>query len=110
MTNIKIYRSKCGEIVKYLVEGHTGFGETGADIVCASVSTAALTAINGLTEVVGIPVGYEVRDGYLECILSDRLEETERYGAQVLLRSMYLTLCDLKEQYPDYISITELEV
>lgn len=110
MTNIEIYRGKSGEIVKYLVEGHTGYGEAGADIVCASVTTAALTAMNGLTDVVGIKIGYEVRDGYLECILPADLEKSERYGAKVLLESMRLSFYSLAEQYPNYISITELEV
>ncbi len=96
--------------MKYLVDGHTGYGESGTDIVCASITTAALTAINGLTDVVGVKVGYEVRDGYLECILPADLQESERYGAKVLLDSMCLTLYSLSEQYPDYISITELEV
>ena len=96
--------------MKYLVDGHTGYGESGTDIVCASITTAALTAINGLTDVVGVKVGYEVRDGYLECILPAGLQESERYGAKVLLDSMCLTFYSLSEQYPDYISITELEV
>ncbi len=110
MTEIKIYRDRNGGIVKYTVSGHTGFDESGADIVCASVSTAALTALNGLTDVVKIHIGYEVRDGYLECILPAELNEISRIKADVLLESMLLTFRDLHEQYDDYISITELEV
>lgn len=110
MTEIMITRDKRGEIVKYQMTGHTGYGEAGSDIVCASVTTAALTALNGLTEVVGVQVGYEVSDGYLECILPEKLDESGRFGAKVLLDSMVLTFRNLEEQYRDYISITELEV
>lgn len=110
MTEIKIYRGRNGEIVKYTVSEHTGFGESGADIVCASVTTAAVTALNGLTDVVKIHVGFEVRDGYLECILPAELDDASRIKADVLLESMFLTFRDLHEQYDDYISITELEV
>ncbi len=110
MTEIKIYRDRNKSIIKYIVSGHTGFGESGADIVCASVTTAALTALNGLTDVVKIHIGYEVRDGYLECILPAELSEESRKKADVLLESMLLTFRDLHEQYDDYISITELEV
>ena len=110
MTDIEIYRDRSGAIIKYIVRGHTGYGEAGADIVCASVTTAALTALNGLTDVVGLSVGYEVRDGYLECILPVEADEKSRFGARVLLDSMLLTFRDLKEQYGNYISITESEV
>ena len=110
MTEITITKNRNGEIVKYLVDGHTGYSDAGTDIVCASVTTAALTALNGLTDVVGISVGYEVRDGYLECILPAEMDETSRFGARVLLESMALTFRDLKQQYGEYISITELEV
>ncbi len=110
MTQIEIYRNSRGEIVKYLVAGHTGYGESGTDIVCASVTTAALTALNGLTEIVGIPVGYEVREGYLECVLPEQMEDAARRGANLLLESMCLTLRELARQYEDYISIAELEV
>lgn len=110
MTKIEIYRGNSGEIVKYLIEGHTGYSDAGTDIVCASVTTAALTAMNGLTDVIGLRIGYEVREGYLECILPKDLQESEQYGAKVLLDSMLLTFYSLSEQYPNYISITELEV
>ena len=110
MTTITIYRNRNGEIIKYLVEGHTGYAEHGQDIVCASITTAAVTALNGLTDVLGIGIGYEVRDGYLECILPDQTDDESRFGAKVLLESMVLSFQSLKEQYDDCISITELEV
>jgi uncharacterized protein YsxB (DUF464 family) len=110
MTDIKIYRDRNGEISKFIVSGHTGFSESGTDIVCASVTTTAVTALNGLTDVVGLTVGYEVRDGYLECILPAEMDEKSRFAASVLLDSMFLTFRELQEQYDEYISITELEV
>lgn len=109
MTNICVYR-KNKDIVKYTVSGHTGFGESGADIVCAAVSTIATAVLNGLTDVVGIAVGYEVREAYLECVLPDELSDDMRRSADVLLNTMFLSLKDLEEQYGDYITITELEV
>ena len=74
MTKISVYK-KGSHIAGYVVEGHTGYAEEGSDIVCAAVSTVATHTLNGLTEVVKIPVGYEVRDAYLECIVPDNLSE-----------------------------------
>lgn len=110
MTDIVIFRNKKQEVVKYTVTGHTGFNEAGTDIVCSAVSCAAMTALNGLTDVLGLTVGYEIADGSVECVLPEELEPKERYGAQVLLESMVLTMRDLAKQYETYISVTELEV
>ncbi len=109
MTRIHIYR-KNEDIVKYIVEGHTGFAESGEDIVCAAVSALAMHTLNGLTDVVGVSVGFEVREAYLECVLPADLSGGERTKANVLLNSLYLSLKNLEKQYTKYITITELEV
>ena len=109
MTNISVYR-KGSHIVKYVVDGHTGYSEEGSDIVCAAVSTVATHTLNGLADVVGITVGYEVRDAYLECIVPDNLSEDERKQADTLLEAMCLTFTNLEEQYKEYITIIDMEV
>ena len=109
MTKICVYK-KGLHIVKYTVEGHTGYSEIGSDIVCAAVSTIATHTLNGLTEIVKIPVGYEVRDAYFECIVPDKMSEDERKQSDILLDAMYLTFKDLEEQYKEYITIIDMEV
>ncbi len=109
MTNICVYR-KNQDIVKYTVSGHTGYGEAGEDIVCAAVSALCQAALNGLTDVIGISAGFEVREGYLECVIPERLSEDTRRDADILLKTLLLSLKNLEEQYGDYITITELEV
>ena len=109
MTEICVYR-KGQTIVKYTLRGHTGFAEQGEDIVCAAVSAVSMATLNGLTDVVSIPVGYETAEGYLECILPDNLTKEQRHDADVLLYTMLLSLKNLEEQYGEYITIMELEV
>ena len=109
MTKIIVYK-KGNHIVKYTVEGHTGYKEQGSDIVCAAVSTVAIHTLNGLTDIVKISVGYEIGDAYLECIVPDILSEEERKQSDVLLDTMYLTLKSLEEQYKEYITIIDMEV
>ena len=110
MTTITFVRNQAGKIVHFVAEGHTAFAEAGSDIVCAAVSALTLAAINGLTDVVGISVGYEVRDGYAECVLPDSLGSQEAYGAQVLLETLWVSLCDLAAQHSAFLSIQEQEV
>lgn len=66
--------------------------------------------LGGLTDVVGLAVGYQVGDAYFECVLPDEMSDEKRREADVLLRTLLLSLRDLEEQYGAYITITELEV
>ena len=109
MTNITFYR-KNKDIVKYIVDGHAEYSEKGEDIVCAAISALSMHTLNGLSDVVGISVGFEVREAYLECILPDNLSTEVAKSAKVLLDALYLSLDNLQKQYGKYITITELEV
>ena len=109
MTKVCVYR-KNKDIVKFTLDGHTGFAEQGEDIVCAAISTLATATLNGLTDVVKIGVGFEIRDAYIECILPDDISSAKRKSTNVLLETFYLSLKDLENQYEKYITITELEV
>ena len=109
MTNITFYRNK-KDIVKFIAEDHAAYAEEGADIVCAAVSALTMHTLNGLTDIVGLAVGYEVREAYLECILPAEMPKEKAKGAKVLMDALYLSLHDLQKQYETYITITELEV
>ena len=107
MTKITIFRKGRAFISGFKVEGHSGYSEKGSDIVCSAITTATMTAVNGITDVVGVRARTKVRDGFLECILPDKLSATEEYGVNILMNSMYLTLKNIEQQYKDYIVIIE---
>lgn len=110
MTEINLFKNKNGEIIKFVVCGHSDFADAGSDILCSAVSTATQMTLNGIIEVAKIKVGYEVRDAYLECVLPCNLSVAEREKCDLLIDTMLLTLYDLKQQYEKHITITELEV
>lgn len=107
MITISLFRNQEQKIVRFTVSGHAGYAESGADIVCASVTTAAFTAVNGLTDVAGIQVSCEVREGYLSCNLPKELSSNLRSSADLLLESMVLSFENLAEQYGDYVTIKQ---
>ena len=109
MTNITFYR-KNKDIIRFVAENHAEYAEEGADIVCAAVSALAMHTLNTLTEVLGLQVGFEVREAYLECILPADMKAEDAEHAKVLLDALYLSLDNLQKQYETYITITELEV
>lgn len=104
MTEITVYyRDNKQTIAGFMIKGHTGYAAHGEDIVCSAVSTAALTAANGITEILGIPAKTESKEGYLKCMLPRIVPHDKAYAADVLLQSMILTFKNLETQYKKYI-------
>lgn len=48
------------------VEGHSGSGKKGEDIVCAAVSALAQTTVLGITRIAGVEQNLAVRDGFIQ--------------------------------------------
>ena len=61
-TAVTFYRRPDGTLVGYRAEGHTGYAESGSDIVCAAVSALTQATLNGLKEVLGAPVMFDIDD------------------------------------------------
>lgn len=109
MIEIDLLKNKAHSITGFTVRGHAGYAESGADIVCASVTTAVLTAANGLTDVACISAEITAEEGYLSCILPQKLTEAQRRDADLLLNSMVLTLEQLTAQYGDYVELHTID-
>lgn len=108
MTDITITK-KGNSIVEVNACGHTGYGESGEDIVCAGVSTLIQSALLGLLQVVGINVKFTVNEetGSLRFTLPQNLTDAERHDADIVLNTM---LCGLQDFYTEYSDFINLEV
>ncbi len=90
---------KRGNILKgFEISGHSGYGEEGNDIVCASVSSAAYMAVNTVTDVIGEYGEAQVDDGYLRFIC-----DSEKSEVQAVLKGLFLHVNALAEDYSEYI-------
>ena len=107
MISVVLFRDQHNKIVRFTMKGHAGYAESGADIVCAAATTAAMTAVNGLTDVAQIAMNPKVSAGFLDCTLPSKLSDNERHDADVILESLLLTFINLAEQYPAYFSMRE---
>lgn len=90
----------------FRISGHSGYAEEGADIVCAAVSSAAIMAVNTITEVKHIKS--EVTDG--DGFLMIKLSQNEAADATDILQGLALHLNALCEQYQNYIKLKFSEV
>ena len=87
-------------ICGYEISGHSGSAESGQDIICAFVSSAAYMAANTLTEIVGSEIEAEIDDGFMKITVISDLSE-----AQQILEGLRLHLGSLAGDYPDNIKV-----
>ena len=108
MINVTIVKSN-NKIITIEATGHSGYSESGSDIVCASVSSLTQALINGLIEVVKINPKYVIDEDipHLSVTLPKDLRDEESKYAQVLMRSTYLALKDIASSYSKFIKIKE---
>ena len=89
----------------FLISGHSGFAESGEDIVCASVSSAAYMVANTITEILKVNAEIEVNDGRMKLIVN----KEQRHITKDILLGLKLHLEGLEEQYPEFLkTLTEV--
>jgi uncharacterized protein YsxB (DUF464 family) len=110
MVAVKFKMDRQGRYRGFTFSGHAGYAEPGFDIVCAAISILSHTFMAGLEAIVKLPLQIKADEssGYLDCTWvkhDDKLEQI-----QLLVETMRLGLSEIQEQYPDHISLCEVEV
>ena len=95
-------------IIGFSVSGHSGYAEAGADIVCAAVSTAVTMAEATINEVCGAKAKVRVKEEDARVTLTLPTSCDEEESVQAVLAGMMVTLCNLRDDYPDYIEVMEV--
>ncbi len=91
----------------FIIQGHAGMAEPGEDIVCASVSVLAQTALLGLDAYLTVKPKWQLEEGYMECWLPDILSAEEMTKAQVIMHTMELGLLCIEESYGQYLKVSK---
>ena len=94
--NVKYNNNKVYELV---IKGHAGYDVHGKDIVCAAVSSMAITTINNIIAL-DDSVDYEEKSGLLIIRVKRDTEVNNK-----LLDNLVRMLTELREQYPKNIEI-----
>ena len=95
-------------ITGFSVSGHSGYAEAGQDIVCAAVSAVVGMAEATINDVCGAKAKVRVKeeDARVTLTLSAVCDEEE--SVQAVLAGLLLYLCNLRDEYPDYIEVLEV--
>ncbi len=109
MISITIVKLK-ENIVTIEATGHSGYAESGHDIVCAVVSTLTQNLINGLEKVVRLNVKSIVDEDipHLSVSLPRDITTEQNRLAQVLMQTTYLGLIDARDSFKKFIKIKEI--
>lgn len=107
MTKIEIKKID-NYIISVECRNHTGFAESGKDIVCAGISCITQTAILGVQNIAKVKSNVKIDDkiGYLKLeLISFKKDSPNFHDAQVILKTMLCGLEDLERQYPKNLKV-----
>ena len=95
-------------ITGFSISGHSGYSEAGSDIVCAAITAVVTMAEATINDVCGAKAKIRVKDADARITLTLPASCDEEESVQAVLAGMLLTLCSLRDDYPDYIEVLEV--
>lgn len=107
MTKCEFF-SENDRITGFSISGHSGYAEAGNDIVCAAISAVVTMAEATINDVCGAKAKVRVKDADARITLTLPASCDEEESVQAVLAGMMLTLCSLRDDYPDYIEVLEV--
>lgn len=115
MTKIIFYKTD-GVFYGFEEQGHTGYGESGDDILCSALSAMTMLIINAIEVSYASDVEYTIDDttADIRLIAKGALaeyedDESKRFAVSGLIMAYYYQLNDLIEEYYDYLSVDVIE-
>ena len=96
-------------IVGFDVQGHSGWGQEGEDIVCAAVTSAIRLVECTVNDVMGLCASVKVRekDAKISFRLPGGLSAPAESTCQNLLAGLMVYLTQLHDEYPENIEVME---
>ena len=116
MTTITFFK-KNGVYYGFKETGHSGFAEEGNDIVCSALSAMTMLIINAIEVSYASDVEYTIDEKTTDITVIAKAalpgvesDEKKQYAVSGLFYAYYLQLCDLLEDYYDFIDVKEMEL
>ena len=115
MTTITFYKTN-GVYYGFEEQGHTGYGESGEDILCSALSSMTMLIINAIEVTYGCNVDYNIDEETtdIRLIAKSALPKYEKdakkqFAVSGLIQAYFYQLMDLVEEYYDYLDVKEVE-
>ena len=115
MTTITFYKAN-GFYYGFEEQGHTGYGESGDDVLCAALSSMTMLIINTIEVSYACDVDYQIDEKTtdIKLIAKSALpkfekDEKKQFAVSGLIQAYFFQLMDLVEEYYDYLDVKEVE-
>ena len=115
MTKIIFYRSN-GVFWGFEEQGHTGYGESGDDVLCAALSSMTMLIVNAIEISYASNVDYTIDEKTtdIKVIAKSALpkyekDEKKQYAVSGLIQAYFFQLMDLVEDYYEFLDVKEVE-
>ncbi len=95
-------------ITGFSISGHSGYSEAGTDIVCAAISAVVAMAEATINDVCGAKAKVRVKEQDARITLTLPASCDEEESVQAVLAGMLLYLCNLRDDYSDFIEVLEV--
>ena len=95
-------------ILGFSISGHSGYAESGSDIVCAAISAVVTMAEATINDVCGAKAKVRVKEEDARISLTLPASCDEEDTVQAVLAGMMVTLCSMRDDYSDYIEVLEV--
>ena len=115
MTTITFYKAD-GYYYGFEEQGHTGFAESGDDILCSALSSMTMLIINAIEVSYASNVEYTIDEETTDIRLIAKSalpkyepDEKKQYAVSGLIQAYFYQLMDLVEDYYEYLDVKEIE-
>ena len=115
MTTITFYKTN-GIYYGFEEQGHTGFAESGDDILCSALSAMTMLIINAIEVTYASSVDYTIDEETTDIRLIAKSalpkyesDEKKQFAISGLIQAYFFQLMDLVEEYYDYLDVKEIE-
>ena len=115
MTTITFYKSG-GFYYGFEEQGHTGFAESGDDILCSALSSMTMLIINAIEVSYASDVEYIIDEKTtdIKLIAKSALpkyekDERKQYAVSGLIQAYFFQLMDMVEDYYEFLDVKTVE-
>ena len=115
MTTIIFYKTD-GFYYGFEEKGHTGYGESGDDVLCAALSSMTMLLINAIEVSYACDVDYKIDEKTtdIRVIAKSALpkyekDEKKQFAVSGLIQAYFFQLMDLVEEYYEFLDVKEIE-
>ena len=115
MTKIVFFRSG-GVYYGFEEEGHTGYADSGEDVLCAALSAMTMLIVNTVEVGYASDVEYTVDEGATRISVRSKAalpefeeDERKRYAVSGLFCSYFYQLNELVEEYYDFLQVDVID-